>query len=385
VLAVWFPPHVSLFRNAGGGRFIRHAVLGDVGAGPVTPTAADIDGDGDLDIVLGSSISAAVSVLVNDGGGAFGRRLAFNEDPDVVDGPPYGFDVLDLDGDGRREIVYIDAGWGEVEILWDDGGGIRSLQRLGRDDADFYRIGDFDRDGLPDIFVFRGVDSGDPCGNFIYRNSGQRTFTRAPAGALECVRHFWDAGDADGDGHDDLLVHEGGYSLSFRLADGAGGLIEGPQFALGPGVVSLEDIGGDGSRALVQFSTRRGIAVFPVSLGLPASMDEDGDGVPDECERVPFHRGDPSGDGRTNVTDVIFLLEGFFRRGPPPGCREAADAENDGRVGLHDAVTLLRYLFLAGAPPAPPGPPPGPCGLDPDLRGSGGDLGCERYDPCAGR
>jgi hypothetical protein len=95
-----------------------------------------------------------------------------------------------------------------------------------------------------------------------------------------------------------------------------------------------------------------------------------------------FHRGDPDGSGTADLTDAIFILEHLFLSGPAPGCLESADAQNDGLVDLSDAIAILLYLFSGGAPPPAPGPPPGPCGPDPDAPGSPGDLGCEAQGEC---
>jgi hypothetical protein len=69
-------------------------------------------------------------------------------------------------------------------------------------------------------------------------------------------------------------------------------------------------------------------------------------------------------------------------RGATPGCLETADANNDASLNVTDGIVMLNYLFLGRAPLVAPGPPPSPCGFDPDPLGSAGDLGCERYDPC---
>jgi hypothetical protein len=45
---------------------------------------------------------------------------------------------------------------------------------------------------------------------------------------------------------------------------------------------------------------------------------------------------------------------------------------------LTDAVRILGFLFLGQAAPAPPGPPPAPCGPDNDAK----QLGCQTYTHC---
>ena len=95
---------------------------------------------------------------------------------------------------------------------------------------------------------------------------------------------------------------------------------------------------------------------------------------------VPFHRGDPDGDGRVSILDAVQVLLFLFVAGPAPSCFEAADFDDDGRIDGSDAVLILRWLILHGSAPAGPGPPGFECGRDPG--GSPSDLGCGVYPSC---
>jgi hypothetical protein len=101
-----------------------------------------------------------------------------------------------------------------------------------------------------------------------------------------------------------------------------------------------------------------------------------------DCGPKLFHRGDPNASAQTDIADGIFIFTYLFLGGAAPGCLESADANNDGNVDLSDGITLLNFLFLGGQVPAAPGPPPAPCGPDPDAPGSSGDLGCASYLAC---
>ncbi len=92
-----------------------------------------------------------------------------------------------------------------------------------------------------------------------------------------------------------------------------------------------------------------------------------------------FHRGDSDDNGDLQLTDAVRILGFLFLGQAPPTCLEAADADNNGKLELTDAVRILGFLFLGGPAPAPPGSPPGDCGLDPV---DTGDLGCESYTHC---
>ena len=124
------------------------------------------------------------------------------------------------------------------------------------------------------------------------------------------------------------------------------------------------------------------VCLFLGQIVPPVSHDLNQNGIPDECERKPFHRGDPNDDGKTNLSDAVFVLNFLFRGAGAATCVESSDANNDGRIDVTDPISLLDFLFKGGPPPASPGPAPLPCGPDPDQAGSAGDLGCGLYDHC---
>ena len=96
---------------------------------------------------------------------------------------------------------------------------------------------------------------------------------------------------------------------------------------------------------------------------------------------APFHRGDANTDGRSDISDAVFLMNYLHVRGPSPACLESADADDDGAINLADASYLLTWLFLGTvAEPASPGPWPAVCGTDPAT--SRANLGCEAYSHC---
>lgn len=78
------------------------------------------------------------------------------------------------------------------------------------------------------------------------------------------------------------------------------------------------------------------------------------EGLPD-----PFLRGDVSGNGSIDITDVIRILNHLFAGSPNPVCEDAADIDDDGRIVISDAIQLLGHLFNSGVAPSPPHPEPG--------------------------
>jgi hypothetical protein len=66
-------------------------------------------------------------------------------------------------------------------------------------------------------------------------------------------------------------------------------------------------------------------------------------------------RGDiDHGGGAPNVADLTYIVNLFFRGGPPAPCREEADVNgNGGQPGVADLTYLVDYLFRGGPPPVP--------------------------------
>src|SRR4030095_17147978 len=56
------------FSGAGGGFF---------GAGPVSPTLGDVDGDGKCDLIVTSPVAGTVAVKLSNGAGGFGPDILF--------------------------------------------------------------------------------------------------------------------------------------------------------------------------------------------------------------------------------------------------------------------------------------------------------------------
>jgi hypothetical protein len=408
--------------------------------------AADLDGDGDLDLAVNSGGENPLPVFLNDGGLRFARR-----DIAPVSGRVKSLLTSDLDGDGDADIAVATAfegGPGTVFTFLNQGAGsfgAGAPMTIHGAPEGLVAV-HLDQDGAGDLALLNGRDL------FLFASRGDGTFGAPRVLPLEQPAHFLAAGDFDRDDHGDLVaVFSDG--LGALLNDGRGGLtlpvdwlrgetdlgpvqvadldlnghldlLEGARWTIADSLraflndrgkafrvsplltpaevmdsggpltltsLALGDLGGDGDADLVLGGVEGCMTCVqaPASLrvfenrSIPARhADRDGDGVPDTCERKLFHRGDLDADGRLNVTDPISLLDYLFLGRPVTTCLETADANNDAALDLTDAIHLLRYLFLGGPTPASPGPPGLPCGEDPDPPGRTGDLGCTWYPPC---
>ncbi len=101
--------------NLGRGDFSAPAKSWLVPAGPFTVAAADLDGDGDLDLATSSETAQTASVLLNLGGGTFAESKNFN-----AQGEAFRIIAIDLNGDGRPELVTANGYTNNVAVFFNE-------------------------------------------------------------------------------------------------------------------------------------------------------------------------------------------------------------------------------------------------------------------------
>ncbi len=120
-------------------------------AGSTAVALGDLEGDGDLDALVGKTAGAVV--WINQGGAQGGQEGVFAlSGQRIPGGPTEAVFLADLDGDGAPDALV--AGANRVAVWWNDGqAGFRdSGQRLGYTERDGLAIADFNGDGYLDVF-----------------------------------------------------------------------------------------------------------------------------------------------------------------------------------------------------------------------------------------
>lgn len=130
----------------------------------------DVDGDDDLDALVGTQNGAIV--WINQGGAPSGQEAIFVPSEQKISGSQTRAVFLyDLDGDGDQDALI--AGLRQAVIWWNNGQAVfaQSSQRFRYSERHGLAIGDFNGDGSPDIFVGAGTDSYN-----VWFNHGDGTF-----------------------------------------------------------------------------------------------------------------------------------------------------------------------------------------------------------------
>jgi len=203
VIANEFRPNILLM-NEGDGRFLdRSDRLPRTEHDSEDVGIADFDGDGDLDIIIVSEDDQTNELYLNDGAGVFIDA----SDRIPVRGTTNGVAVTDLIGDGALDVLL--ANNGQDAAIVNDGTGRFRDETEGRlpvtlDVTQDLELGDVDGDGDLDLVV------GNEGPNGLYINDGYGHFTdesrpRIPLRDTPEETREADFGDVDGDGDLDLF------------------------------------------------------------------------------------------------------------------------------------------------------------------------------------
>ncbi len=376
--------HVHQFTTATGGTgvglFVAPGVNPDpgVGSGPWAVAVGDVDGDGDLDFVTANNGSGTASVRLNNGTGNFTVPATTPEVPAA--GNARRLTLGDVDGDGDLDLLVANFGSNTVSVRLNDGTGgfaapvTNPNPSVGAGPFDL-AMGDVDGDG--DLDLVTANRNGNSAS--VRLNDGTGNFT-APATTPEVsvgINPLGVAlGDVDGDGDLDLLTaNSGANNVSVRLNDGTGSFAPPattPQVPGGtlPRSLALGDVDGDGdldfvtanngnASASVRLNDGTGSFAAPAANpetsvdALPESIilgDVDGDGDLDFISSgsvVSMRRNDGTGafSGSVNVAT-----------GTSPRYAALGDVDGDGDLDLLTANTTANNVSVRLNQPLPAAP-----------------------------
>ncbi|MBL8897164.1 MAG: VCBS repeat-containing protein [Planctomycetes bacterium] len=280
------------YLNSGSGSFTTGRALSSPSSSVPSPLLADLDRDRDPDLVLvGSGVA---SLFWNDGRGSFAfDALAL---PANLTAPQGAAHSADLDRDGDVDLVL-----GSTEVLWNNGQrrfvlGAAAIPSV-RSGVDSFALGDVDGDGDIDALLVRlPASSTSEARSELYLNDGAGNFFGVDPENLGAADTSTDGVlvDIDLDGDADLIVA----NLSptspngtpercrLHLNDGTGRFSEIPNLLLTtPDRVQTlvaGDLDGDGDSDLVLGTASGVVALYrnllrgPIPLRMPALVELQG-------------------------------------------------------------------------------------------------------------
>ena len=328
----------------GGSGVFATQVIYAVGANPLAVAAADLDGDGDLELVTSNFISDNISVLLNSGDGTYAAQVTHAVD----ESRPNFVAAADLDGDGDMDLVTPHRFTLNVLVFLNNGDGTFAAQiaYAAGDAPKFVAAADLDGDGDQDLVTNNSA----PETISVLLNNGDGTFAVQVPYAAGDAPYFIAAGDFDVDGDLDLVTTNlSSNNVSVLLNNGDGTYAAHVNYAVdAPTSIAAADLDEDGDLDLVTANAGRdNVSVLlnngdgtyaahviyaagnaPTSI---AAADLDGDGDLD-LATANFQSDNVS--VLLNNGDGTFAAQFTYAAGNGPQFIVAADLDLDGNMDL---------------------------------------------------
>ena len=339
-----------------------------VGGTPYSLALSDVDGDGDLDVLVSNTQDRAVNVRLNGGDATGSNTGAFSNGSDVSLGPnasPYGLAVADVDGDGDLDILTANADAGTVSVRLNGGNGLGTNTgsfsngtevAVGTGPAQL-AVGDVDGDGDLDLLV---ANTGSNTvsvrlngGNAMGTNSG--TFSNGSTVVVGSSPTDVAVGDLDGDGDLDLLVcNNNSTTATVRLNGGdargsnTGVFGNGSTVEVGsdPLRVALADADGDGDLDLFTTNWLRHSMSVRLNGGNAAGNGTGAFSNGNDLSAVNAYDlalGDLDGDGDLDIATAnydIYALSVYLNKPLLPAISSVVPAPNARAVSRSSSVTV---------------------------------------------
>jgi hypothetical protein len=236
---------LSVFTNDGLGNLSPSATL-TVGLEPAGVAAADVNGDGAVDLISANVGDNTLTVLTNNRKGGFTFSGTFPVGP----APTY-VAAADVNGDGSVDLISVNYGNSTLTVLTNDGHGSFKLSgtvAVGSEPNCVAAV-DINGDGKVDLVC---ANSGDSTVQTL-TNNGHGVFTSTAIIKVAGGAAWVIGADVDHDGTIDLVAASGGSTLSVLTNDGRGhfSLKSTPSTSGSSGAVVAADMNGDGNVDLI--------------------------------------------------------------------------------------------------------------------------------------
>ncbi|GEQ84739.1 hypothetical protein ULMS_02470 [Patiriisocius marinistellae] len=215
--------------------------------------SADLDGDGDLDVISSSLGADTVGWYANDGSGNFGALNTIS----TTMANPRDVSLGDLDGDGDLDVLVADSSLDIIGWFANNGSGtFGSIQNIATSRNDAYSVTAADLDNDGDLDVLTSSDNGVE----RFTNDGSGTFTLAQVVNPSDSRGVFTT-DLDNDGDLDIIATFTDFGQVARFLNDGTGNLETPNIVANwtSGIntlgVSLADVDLDGDIDVISSSS----------------------------------------------------------------------------------------------------------------------------------
>ena len=230
---------VSAFLGLGDGTFANPVLVGTASC-PLVAEIADWNGDGAPDVASADLVADVALLALGNGDGTFGPATTF-----PAGARPAHVTAADLDLDGKLDLLV--AGGPGATLLWGRGDGTFDPPQTvaAGTDAIWIESAQLDLDGIPDL-ILTNNDAGTVT---VFLGRGSRAFDPPTAYPVGSVPHAVAVTDGNRDGFPDLVVSNlSSDSLSILQGLGTGGFFPLPPVGTGSGPLDLvlADVDRDG-------------------------------------------------------------------------------------------------------------------------------------------